>query len=391
LNYNLLSLIGYSEVLLISAFSFKNPGSDGSGICISMKYFTFLSKILLFISILLLISCGGGSSDEDSNTTGGSSSGDGSGGDTTGGDGDPSNDFELTLHSNKHVAQIVLPDDIDVDDGTSLGNSLRIITKKLYERFNDNFDFILLVSNNDTQPAGISYSGIFHSPGDSGSAGKLQGIIHFPRISLVRNGPSLHEIGHNWAGHSGFIGYSGGTASSGSGTKATGVHADFDGEGTLGSFSGEHLVDEGGGLYSAPGFGTFANGGNGASYSGDVLFKMGFISKAAAGNVWVVENAESATGADPDRRYFTADSVTEMSYAAYNPDDPDTPLGDQSFKILTVLIDNVKPSEENLNSLDENTQWLTQTGDDGSFLFNFNEATNFKGTLISGQLDQDMK
>ena len=338
--------------------------------------FTPGQYLILPLITLLLTGCGGG---------GGGS-----------GSGNSNKDYQLTLHADKRVAQMILPDSINVDDKTDINAELATITKKLYESFNDNFDFIILVSNNDTQPAETSYAGIYFGLGASsiyGSAGKLKGILHFPKNRSIRFGPSLHEMGHRWTGHKGYSGFSGSTTSPGGGAKASGVHSDADGRGPLGGYAGNQLIDEGGGKYSAPVFGTVANGGNSTPYNGAELFEMGFISKAQAGNIWVPVNAASSTGPTPGRTYFTANSVTEMTYAAYNTTDPDNVANTmRNFKILTVLIDNLEPVSADLDLLANDIEWFTVSGPGNiGGIYNFYEATNGLGTLTSSQLDQDMK
>ncbi len=83
-----------------------------------------------------------------------------------------------------------------------------------------------------------------------------------------------------------------------------------------------------------------------------------------------------------------------MSYAAFNTTDADNPVNNpQTFRILTVLIDNEEPNAAELQELADHIAWFTSTVDNGDAdgLFNFFEATSQLGTLEAGPLDLDMK
>ena len=344
-----------------------------------MSFYNLFLKFFIALFISLLVACGGGGDDDDSDPDG-----------TV----DNSTSFEVTMHSGKQVVQMILPNRLDVDSEVAFEDDFEEeVTNKLYETFQDNFDFIVLVSNNSTTPDGVGYAGVFTglgAPSIFGSAGRLQGIVHFPKRNGIRNGPALHEIGHNWTGHKGFFCYSA--------SNNADIHADGDGRGPLGGCSGDTLAPEagssfaGGGTFTADSFGRVANGGNGIPYNGEELFEMGFITKAQAGDIWVPVNPEfvSTSGG---KTTFTADSITKMTYAAFNTTDPDNPVNNaQLFRILTVLIDNEEPSAAELQELADDVAWFTSTVDNGDAdgLFNFYEATNQLGTLEAGPLDLDM-
>ena len=77
------------------------------------------------------------------------------------------------------------------------------VSKKVYQHFEDRFDFIFILSVEETQPEdlyyGITYpvqntvQGIgnttFNNTATYGSAGKLKSIIHMPRSEYIQNGP----------------------------------------------------------------------------------------------------------------------------------------------------------------------------------------------------------
>ena len=200
--------------------------------------------------------------------------------------------------------------------------------------------------------------------------------------------------------------------------EASGLHPEADGRDPLGGGTGATLrevtVDpndeskstvitttlEDGGTFEADIFGRVANGGNSIPYNGQSMFEMGFISWDQAGYVWVPTNAvflRSDYTSNGGYTRFSADKIEKMSIEDYAKNElgitQDNPVNNkQTFKILVVLIDNEIPTEAEFDLVSEHTDWLTLAGDDGNDgLFNFWEATNELGTLISGPLDQDMK
>ena len=87
----------------------------------------------------------------------------------------------------------------------------------VYKIFNDDFDFVIILHNNDSLPSTFSYYGLhmpvsssikgisktsttFDYSSDYGSSGKLKFIIHMPYNGLL-SGPTLHEIFHHWGNY----------------------------------------------------------------------------------------------------------------------------------------------------------------------------------------------
>ena len=87
------------------------------------------------------------------------------------------------------------------------------LSRRVYEHFHDDFDFIIFASNQRAVPSGSYYGMFYHVQnkikgigkgefdytGNFGSKGRLQGVIHLPSIWGLPGGPSIHEIAHNWA------------------------------------------------------------------------------------------------------------------------------------------------------------------------------------------------
>ena len=158
-----------------------------------------------------------------------------------------------------------------------------------YERFDDEFDFLVFVSNvgQDQHEPG-AYVGAFHvgvqndakgigmetlaNNEDWGSAGRLQGAIFFGSysiyhdhdLSIFAEGPTLHELMHQWAN---FVVPS-----------AWGSHWGFSSaDGNLGGFDIADLVKHGGGRYSAGGFTVAGAADNIVPYSPIELYLAGFV------------------------------------------------------------------------------------------------------------------
>jgi hypothetical protein len=153
----------------------------------------------------------------------------------------------------------------------------------------------------------------------------------------------------------------------------------------------------GGGTFSAPSFGTFANDGNSLPYNEVELYMMGLISKPGT-NLYLAENPQPTSGPTSERQYFTADSLTITAFDTYLsnqgiPDrNPATASAQKSFRVLTVLISHDKPLDSEIETVDNTIQWFSFTGDDGlANSYNFNEATGFRATMSADNLDASLK
>ena len=205
---------------------------------------------------------------------------------------------EFELHSNNRVSSLLMSaneyDEWVNNDGFS-NTSLRTgLVQDIYQRFDDDYDFIIFLLNEPSIPENLSYYGRLIGVSNSikgiglssydfsseyGSSGKLKAIIQMTGLEYLKYGPALHELAHQWANfalptHS----------VSSTGTNLTsflfGSHWGFTGgntKGQLGGFEQSSLVDNGQNSYSVGEFGTFANGGNGVPYNDLELYLMGMI------------------------------------------------------------------------------------------------------------------
>lgn len=220
---------------------------------------------------------------------------------------------------------------------------LEMVSSKIYEHMNDDFDFIIILSVEETQPEDLFYgrsqpvqnqvqglgSVIYNNAGTYGSEERLKSLIYMPRTEYIRNGPFLHEIGHTWA-NKGIIP-----------TTVDGHWGFASAAGQLGGF--DELVDLGnnnykGRLHNEDGFGTFANGGNALPYGNLELYLMGLISADELEAVQVAVNPIAGGAAGE----FTADAID-----TYTADDiisengtriPSVQDAQKSFRALVVII-----------------------------------------------------
>ncbi|MGX1930269.1 hypothetical protein [Flagellimonas sp. 2504JD4-2] len=280
-----------------------------------------------------------------------------------------------------------------VDEG-----DMRMVSNKVYEHFNDDFDFIIILNVEESQPNNLYYGlstpaqndieglgrNIWDNTGSFGSSGKLKTVIHMPRVEYIRNGPFLHEIQHYWTNHGiipttvgGHWGYS----------SAGGQLGGFDEIEDLGNNTYRGSVD------GEVGFGTIANGGNSVPYSNLELYSMGLIGPDELESVIVAENPAS-TG---DFGVFTADALTTYTAADIIAENgsrvPSHENAQTEFKALVVVLSIGDVSQEKWDTLNANLENFAKQGDpDASWgsLYNFWKATSGKATfsfdIVNGNL-----
>ncbi|WP_024768376.1 hypothetical protein [Aquimarina macrocephali] len=263
-----------------------------------------------------------------------------------------------------------------------------MVSKKVYEHLNDNFDFIFILSVETEQPNDLYYgvtqkvkndvegigSSIYNNTAAYGSQGTLKSIIHMPRAEYIKNGPFLHEIMHYWGNYD-FI------------PTTVGGHWGYSSVGgQLGGF--DELIDLGGNNYQGKrdgenGFGTFANGGNTLPYGNLELYLMGLIKESELESIQVAENPQAvASGgkfaADKITTFTAADLITKNGARV-----PSEENSQKSFKGITVVISTSKLSDERIASINMDLDNFTKKGtpDWGNFFFNFWQATGEKATI----------
>ena len=301
-----------------------------------------------------------------------------------------SNDAELAddfiLDGSNRVVNYILPKS-EYDKFLEDQGDFPMISKKVYEYFKDDFDFIFVLSNEQQVPdglyAGISYkvqndvegigSGIYNGSSIYGSEGRLKSVIHLPVPGFIVNGPFLHEIAHYW-GNQGFI------------PTTVGGHWGYANVGgQLGGFS--ELVDLGDNTYQGKiegenGFGTFANGGNSVPYGNLELYLMGLIDVNELNDIQYAENPESQGSGK-----FTADNIITLTaaelIAEHGSRVPSVQNSQKEFNAITVVLSHEKMPDSALATISTNLEnFARKSAPDSSWNgFNFWQATQEKASL----------
>jgi len=320
----------------------------------------------------------------------------------------------IEVHSNNRVASLLMSSTEYSDWKTNNEFSNDYIKrtnlfKDIYKKFNDEFDFIFLILNEDNKPDGLPHgqhirisnniSGIglssFNNGNNYGSAGKLKSILHLTKRNYLLWGPSLHELSHKWANNAIEVE----NVAEGTNVVSSSYrpHWGFTGgstKGQLGGFKQSTLVDKGGGSYSVGSFGANANGGNSVPFNELELYLMGMIKISDVSNFDVFTNITSFTrnGAIYD---FVATTRT-----TYTPASLETLLGarvplyttsQKDFKALVVILTDTPLTTAQWDEVDDSAEKFSRNSSDGSStLFNFWEATQGLGTIEMANLQNTL-
>jgi hypothetical protein len=295
--------------------------------------------------------------------------------------------------------------------------SLQSIFIPLYSKMNDDFDFVFLIPNTNEQISGSNVAGysagvsnsvkgigkpIYDNSKYYGSSGRLKSFIWLPKRSSLKNGPSLHEIMHQWANYlidsrallydntspSGLKEYKYG-AMNGSHWGLSSVGGQLGGFDKLTTNVDGEVNKYQGTLSNRPIWWQNANGGNSIPYANLELYLMGLISPE---EIIPVKFFYKLSAKNQDEFYnqgkFYSDSVVTFSAEkimnnAGSPRIPDYRNSQKEFKALIVMVSPTMPTTDEIQDLDKYSSWLGFPGNDNeNDYFNFYEATNGKATLI---------
>nr|WP_298926681.1 hypothetical protein [uncultured Allomuricauda sp.] len=276
---------------------------------------------------------------------------------------------------------------------------MQMVSNKVYEYFNDEYDFIIILNVEDSQPDGLYFGlstpakneiqglgrNVWNNTAAFGSAGKLKTVIHMPRVEYIRNGPFLHEILHYWSNH-GLI------------PTTAGGHWGYSSVGgQLGGF--DEIEDLGGNTYRGlvdgeVGFGLVANGGNSVPYSNLELYAMGLINANELEAVTVAENPSSTS----EFGVFTADAINVLT-----PEDiiaengarvPSSENAQTEFNALVVVVSTDNLSQDKIDTLNSNLENFavkSDPNDSWGSLFNFWKATFGKASFSFDIANEHLK
>lgn len=279
------------------------------------------------------------------------------------------------------------------------------ITKDLYTKFRDDFDFIFVISDSNRDK--FSYFGLYFGVKNDtdnlgnrkydytsyyGSKGRLQGIVHFPSVDKFQRGPKLHELLHRWANSIIDV------KINGKPSRHWGYNG-FDKRGQLGGFEINTLkVEKGslenGGIFSARLFGSNANGGDSLPYNKIELYLMGLISADEVGDIMISKNAKYIQ-TNGTRVEFSADSIQKISFTEYLNKiglKPRARNNRESYKVLTVILTNKTPSQTTIDKVSKIIKDFGKDGSDGNDrIYNLYEATNGKLHLEVSNISDSIK
>ena len=340
--------------------------------------------------------------------------------------------YDITIHANNRVASLKMPaaeyDAWVANDYFSHGpngnpppnpvtdNSVvENLSKAIYQKFNDDFDFIYFVLNEDSKPSTINYFGknkpirsttqgigIDNNTIDRGnlygSPSKLKMILHLPALKYLEDGPSLHELYHIW-GNFGLLAGNAGLDSSGNLIEFnslghwgfTGHHNDGEG-GMLGGFDQNTLTVNSDGSFTVNKFGMNGNGGNKVKYSEFELYLMGMISIDDVKTFDSFKDITSLTEGtatltfNATRKTYNKQAILQL-YGG--PRVPSHTTAQKDFKGLVIVLTKTDLTQAQWSQIDAQAERFERNGDDGrADRNNFWEATRQNGTLELGNLDQ---
>jgi len=318
----------------------------------------------------------------------------------------------IEIHPNGRVASILMtPAEynswISNDDFNNSTISEPLISD-IYQKFEDDFDFIFLILNEATQPSNLNYAGqlnrvsntiegtgvpVFDDSSNFGSAGKLKSLMQLTQINFLLDGPTSHEILHNWGN---FVIPS--EAVSDFGTNLTsfpmGGHWGFTGgntKGQLGGFDQNTLVDNGDGSYTVDAFGLNANGANSIPYNDIELYLMGMIPLSEVAVFDGITTITSVINNGNDTWTFEA-TKTNYTPASLNTllgnRVPSSTTAQKDFKALVIVITDTPLTTAEWDLIDLQAELYSRTSDDGfPSLYNFWEATRGLGTIEMSNLE----
>ncbi|GHV09731.1 hypothetical protein FACS1894162_0960 [Bacteroidia bacterium] len=300
------------------------------------------------------------------------------------------------------------------------GAELQTISKSVYTKFHDDFDFLFFVLDTVQESSiinalgfyGVNHrisnniagigSAIFNGTAAWGSAGKLKSAMYFPCYNAIAQGPTLHELCHNWAA---FIvptfapdntDYSGHWGVSNAGGQLGGFNYVRTVETNSGGVAGKTKYQASMKSDFSTGFGTNANGGNGVKYSDIELYLMGMKSAQElrdAGFHLDIYSGNSYDSSFSDGYFYSTNKTVytvDDLIASQGARVPDAATSQKHFKVLTVVL--TGGTTHHYADIAKAVKWVAGGMSDNSYpgwtIYNFTQATNGVGTLeVAGITD----
>ncbi|WP_353777649.1 T9SS type A sorting domain-containing protein [Winogradskyella sp. 3972H.M.0a.05] len=320
----------------------------------------------------------------------------------------------IEIHQNNRVASLLMEADEYnnwiVNDQFNNAGIRHALFQDIYQMFDDDFDFIFLILNEDERPDNLPFGqliqvsnavqgigkNIYNNASNYGSDGKLKAVMHLTKRTYLRSGPSLHEVMHNW-GNSAIYTETVSTSGDNLDSFPFQPHWGFTGgsnRGQLGGFDQNSLVENGSNSYTVDSFGPNANGGNSIPYTEFELYLMGMIPITDVTDFDVFTDITSLT-VNTSTFDFVAQgrtTYTSTSLASLlGPRIPSYQDSQKDFKLLVMVLTNTPLTDAQWNLLDDHSEKFGRIGsDDASHTHNFWEATNGLGTMETGNLQDSL-
>ena len=321
--------------------------------------------------------------------------------------------------------------------GMSDPGERQIVMEEIYEIFDDQFDWVFIVNNNQNE-SGFKpdYLGLYHGlsgdilgigfeVGESsetyGSKDRLKGLIHFPYRGAILGGPSLHELMHTWA-NAAVPTKMFDFENEGKEVSAGSHWGISSGGGQLGGFDITTLeelpMDESSDSYKEgyrhykaymtglgfEAFGLWANYGNSVPFSNLELYLMGLIPPSELEDIVYFEELEPSRAAS----FYECDGFDSDGFGCFSAKKKITLTGEEligklgdrfpsyensqkEFRALTVVITPEKMTDGEIKEVHEQVTWFSNPGDDGASHYNFYEATGNRATIKMDELNKALK
>jgi hypothetical protein len=283
---------------------------------------------------------------------------------------------------------------------------LEAVSQTVYDHLDDAFDFVIVVSDQDTVPTlppsiptnftrnvkneveGIGRA-LFSDNDEYGSDFQLQAVTHLIAKDQLRTGSSLRELLKRWANYI-LPGLS--PEVNQDGWKMANIGGQY------GGWKDGTLVNLGGGNYTAnngvhAGFGLEHNGGNVLPYGPFELYLMGLKEPLTVHDIALAQGASKAIPGVSSGS-FTASSVPSISMAVVisssyaGPRVPAVVDAQKGFRAIYVVVIDAPISFPRLASYDEEVYTFSLASSDGDpALYNFWEATEQAATLQFDELN----
>lgn len=324
----------------------------------------------------------------------------------------------IAIHPGQHTAVLQMtPSEYAAwiaEDGFTDTPTLQALVKDIYATFRDEFDFIFLVLNESRTPPGLGYAGmlrpvsnqvsglgqdLFDESAEYGSGGRLKSVMALAVNSVIMGNLSLHELMHNWGNFG--IKTAGFDSTAGAGSiNEYRPHWGFtggSGPGVLGGFRQDSLVSNVDGNPKRYRVARFLphDGANSVPFNQMELYLAGFIPLSQVAPFDVFRDITAFEGYPLPQFFFEADTRIRYDSARIlselGPRVPSVATSQKSFRLLTVVLTGSPLADSAWDSIEGDAEAFGRPASEGTFSYNFWEATGGRATVETGNLKTALK